>query len=137
MKVDLIIEKNDGILWGRVEGKGNYMPTPYGETKAEVIKNLKELIADYQAHEGKTDKFWSKVHIDKLEVEIHYDLQAFFQEHEYLTISSIAKRAGINPSLMRHYASGIKYPSAIQAKKIEETIHALAKELESVSLYAE
>jgi predicted RNase H-like HicB family nuclease len=136
MKLQIILEKNDGILWGRVEEIGNYMPTPYGKTKAEVVQNLKELIKDYQAHEGKADKIWSKVNIDKLELEIRYDLQAFFMEHDYLNISSIAKRAGINASLMRHYAAGIKYPSMAQAKKIEDTIHELAKELESVSLFA-
>lgn len=136
MKLQVILEKSDGILWGRIEGKGNYMPTPYGKTKNEVIQNLKELIKDYQAHEGKSDKIWAKVSIDKLEIEIRYDLQAFFLEHDYLNISSIAKRAGINASLMRHYAAGIKYPSVAQAKKIEDTIHELAKELERVSLFA-
>ena len=39
-RIELIIEKNDGILWGIVEGKGKYTPTPYGETKDEVIANL-------------------------------------------------------------------------------------------------
>ncbi len=32
---------------GRVEGKGKFMPTPYGTTTAGVISNLKELIKDY------------------------------------------------------------------------------------------
>ena len=136
MKLQVIIEKNDGMLWGRVEGKGHYMPTPYGKTKDAVIKNLKELLEDYQAHEGKSDKFWSKVDVSTIDIEIHYDLEAFFQEHDYLSISSVAKRAGINASLMRQYATGIKHPSAAQAKKIEAIIHELAKELRNVSLYA-
>ncbi len=136
MKLQIIIEKNDGMLWGRVEGKGNYMPTPYGKTKDAVIKNLRDLIGDYQLHEGKTDKFWSKLDVNKMEIEIQYDLEAFFEEHDYLSISSVAKRAGINASLMRQYATGIKHPSSDQAKRIEDTIHSLAKELKSVSLYA-
>jgi hypothetical protein len=55
-----------------------------------------------------------------------YDLQTFFEEHDYLKVSSIAKHAGLNPGLVRQYSSGVKHPSAEQAKKIELTIHKLA-----------
>lgn len=136
MKLEIILEKNDGILWGRIEGKGNYMPTPYGETKNAVIENLKYLIKDYQAHEGKHDKYWAKVDVNKIDIHVLYDLEAFFLEHDYLSINAVAKRAGINASLMRQYASGVKHPSGTQAKRIEDTIHALAKDMQAVSLYA-
>ena len=54
-KLEIIIEKNDGILWGRVENKGKFYPTPYGETIEKVVENLKELVADYVLNEGKED----------------------------------------------------------------------------------
>ncbi|MEJ7683745.1 MAG: hypothetical protein WKG06_38965 [Segetibacter sp.] len=57
-------------------------------------------------------------------------------EHSYLKISSIAEQAGINPGLVRQYASGVKHPSAEQAKKIEATIHKIANDLKQVELYA-
>lgn len=82
------------------------------------------------------DTAWKKVDVKKLSWELRYDVQAFFMEHDYLTASTIAKRAGINPGLMRQYSSGIKHPSALQAKKIEAAIHTVAKELKAVSLYA-
>jgi len=135
-RIEIIIEKHDGLLWGRVEDKGNFLPTPYGATINDVINNLRELIEDYQAHEGKEDKFWGKVDLNKVDYEFSYDLVAFFEEFEELKISSIAKRAGINESLMRQYATGKKYPSADQAKKIEDTIHGLAKKLQEASIYA-
>lgn len=69
--------------------------------------------------------------------DLRYDLQAFFQDHDYLKITAIAKRANMNPGLLRQYASGVKYPSLEQAKRIEDAIHDLAKELDRVSLYAE
>lgn len=56
-KLEIIIEKNDGLLWGRVEDAGDFMPTPYGKTTSEVIKNLKELVRDYVANEGKKISF--------------------------------------------------------------------------------
>jgi transcriptional regulator with XRE-family HTH domain len=72
-----------------------------------------------------------------MEIELSYDLQAFFEEFNELEISSIAERAGLNPSLVRQYATGSKYPSADQAKKIESALHSLAKKLQNVAIYAE
>jgi predicted RNase H-like HicB family nuclease len=134
--IEVIIEKKDGMLWGIVENKGNFVATPYGKTKDEVLTNLKELITDYQQNEGKKDKFWNEVDVEKMEVNISYDLQAFFKEFNELKISSIAERAELNPSLLRQYATGNKYPSADQVKKIEVALHTLATKLKKVAIYA-
>ncbi|HLZ89330.1 MAG TPA: hypothetical protein VKQ52_18880 [Puia sp.] len=135
-KIEVIIEKNDGVLWGRVENMGDHLLTPYGESTNEVIKNLKELVRDYLAHEGKKDKFWNRVDINKVDFEFSYDLQAFFAEHDYLKISSVAEYAGLNAGLLRQYASGVKFPSQDQAKKIEDAIHYIGEELREISIYA-
>ncbi len=134
-KIDIIIEKNDGLLWGRVEGKGKFMPTPYGTTTAGVISNLKELIKDYTKHEGKKDPFWSRVNLNSILFEFKYDLESYFQEHDYLKISSIAELAGMNASLIRQYASGVKYPSAEQAEKLQKAIRKIAKDLIKDTIY--
>lgn len=39
---------------------------------------------------------------------VKYDVQAFFKEFSFLNATEIARRAGINPSLMRQYVSGVK-----------------------------
>jgi hypothetical protein len=127
--LEIVIEKNDGLLWGRIEDKGNFMPTPYGKTTKEVIQNLKSLITDYVQNEGKKDKFWSQLDLNNVRFEFSYDLQAYFQEHDYLKISSVADQAGLNPGLMRQYASGVKYPSEEQANKIRKAISKIANEL--------
>lgn len=72
----------------------------------------------------------------KIELNIKYDLKAFFDYHDYLNISSIGKKAGVSPSLLRQYASGVKHPSAEQAKKIEDAIHKIGNELKEVAIYA-
>jgi len=128
-KIEIIIEKNDGLLWGRVEEKGNFMPTPYGETTAELLANLKDLISDYVKHEGKKDIFWSKLDLNNLRYEFKYDLESYFQEHNYLKISSVAEQAGMNAGLVRQYASGVKHPSREQTDKIRKAIKKIAKEL--------
>ncbi|HEY1870018.1 MAG TPA: hypothetical protein VGG71_03115 [Chitinophagaceae bacterium] len=136
-KIEIIIEKNDGLLWGRVENKGRFMPTPYGRNTIKLIANLKELIADYVQHEGRKDLFWSKLNMNELQIDFRYDLESFFQEHDYLKISSVAELAGMNPGLVRQYASGVKYPSSEQADKIRRAIKKIAKELTQHSIYLE
>jgi predicted RNase H-like HicB family nuclease len=134
-KIEVIIEKNEDHFWGRLEKKG-FMPTGQGETVAALLQNLKDSIVDYIKHEGKKDIFWSKVDVKSIEFKILYDLVAFFEEFSDLKISSIALRAGLNPSLVRQYATGSKYPSAEQAKKIEEALHSLGKKLQEVTIFA-
>ena len=134
-KIEVIIEKNEDHFWGRIENKG-FMPTGQGKTVTALLQNLKDSIADYIEHEGKKDKFWSNVDVKRIEFKILYDLVAFFEEFSDLKISSIALRAGLNPSLVRQYATGSKYPSAKQAKKIEEALHSLGKKLQEVTIFA-
>lgn len=135
-KVEVIVEVKDGMLWGIVENKGNFIPTPYGHTINELKQNLKELIKDYQQNEGKSDKFWSKVNAENIDIEISYDLQAFFKEFNEIKITSLAESANLNPSLLRQYATGNKYPSVDQVKKIELAVKELGKKLKRVSIYA-
>jgi len=134
-RLNIIIEKNDGLLWGRVEGRGKFMPTPYGKNKEAVIKNLISLVQDYTTHEGKKDPFWSRLDLTNLQIEFSYDLEAYFQEHDYLKISSVAEVAGLNPGLVRQYASGVKYPSAEQADRIRNAINKIACELLADTIY--
>lgn len=134
-KIEVIIEKNEDHFWGRIENKG-FMPTGQGETVTALSQNLKDSIVDYIKHEGKEDKFWSKVDVKSIEFKILYDLVAFFEEFSDLKISSIAPRAGLNPSLVRQYVTGSKYPSPEQAKKIEEALHSLGKKLQEVTIFA-
>lgn len=134
-RIEVIIEKNDGLLWGRVEGQGRFMPTPYGSTTTKVVENLKELLVDYVKHEGSKDPYWSAVDLANSEFVFSYDLESYFQEHDYLKISSVAEQAGLNPGLVRQYASGVKYPSGAQAKKIRVAIKKIAKELMQDAIY--
>ena len=133
MQIKVIIEKGENELWGRIEN-GEFLPVTQGQTVAEVLDNLKNLIADYLAHEGQEDNFWQKVTPSKLDFAIHYDLQGFFSELGFLNLSVIATLSGMNQSLLRQYAKGLKYPSQAQAEKIEKTVRQLARRMENFSL---
>jgi len=135
-KIEIIVEKNDGILWGIIEGKGAFTPTPYGKTIKDVIANLKEIVTDYVKNEGSNDKYWSKIDLSKVEFDIKYHVEAFFQEHNYLNVSGVAKIAGVNPGLLRQYTSGVKSPSIDQIKKIETALRKIGLELSHTKVLA-
>lgn len=132
MKVNIIIEKGKGGLWGRVEGSEFLVST--GRDPGELTESLKTLIADYIAHEGKTDRRWKSAVIDSINFGYVYDTQAFFESFDFLNISAVAKVAGINQSLLRQYAKGIKHPSAERVRVIEKAVHLLADRMRRVSL---
>lgn len=134
-KIEVIIEKENNHYWGRIENKGNFMPTGQGETIDKLLQNVKDSIEDYLKYEGRMDKYWSRIKLDQLDFDIRYDLQSLFDEFKELKISSIAERAELNPSLLRQYASGIKFPSVDHAKKIEIALHQLGNKLSQVAIY--
>ena len=122
MKVQLILEKGSGSLWGRVS---------YG----------KELIVDsaisLQALEKKLRKVLNDFHqLKDIEFDYAYDLTVFFEKFNFLNQSKIAELSGINPGLLRQYASGVKHPSKEQANKIQLAIRDVANELKAVKIHA-
>ena len=116
----LTIEKDKGKIWGRITYKKNLI-TDYASSIGALEKKMAKLLKDFH---GISNPAFSH----------SYDLTVFFEEFNYLKQSKIAELAGVNPGLLRQYASGVKYPSADQAKKIEKAVHELARSLQSVSL---
>ncbi|MGV3527326.1 MAG: helix-turn-helix domain-containing protein [Flavisolibacter sp.] len=117
----LRLEKADGELWGRVKVKGNLIVEQASSLDA-LKKKIKQLVFDFE-------------NVEIEDFKLSYDLTAFFESHNYLNISDIAKKAGISPTLMRQYASGIKFPSEDRVMKIEQAIHGIGRELTRVRLH--
>lgn len=62
-------------------------------------------------------------------------IRKFFKDFPMIKKSAFANYVGINPTLMRAYASGSRtYVSASQFYKIESGIKRLGKELETIKL---
>ena len=59
-----------------------------------------------------------------------YDL---FVAHPELNAAAIARRLGMSQSLFAQYVSGTKKPSKKRLEEIVETIHAIGRELISIS----
>lgn len=133
MKLTIIIEPGDGEMWGRIDAPFT-MLTTVGNSVEEVTQSLKDLIQDHLDHEGKEQAEWQGVQVKNIKFEYVYDLTELFEVLSAVKINSIADLAGINQSLMRQYASGVKYPSPTQAKKIQEAVHQLGQKLMQVSI---
>ena len=46
-----------------------------------------------------------------------------------LKVGAVAKEAGMNPTLLRQYLSGVKHPSPEQARRVQEALHRVAQRL--------
>lgn len=122
-KVELVIEKGEKGLWGSVKYNNNLI-ADYGNNLFNLENRLKRLLQELEGVDPETVIFQHT-----------YDVFALFQEFDFLNISKIAKYADINAGLLRQYAAGVKHPSLKQAKKIEETLHRLAAQMQKASVY--
>lgn len=120
-KIQLIVEKADKELWGRIKINDNLIidSAPNLET---LKKQLQKLAYEFEQY--KIQDF-----------EVSFDLTSFFEEFSFLNVSDIAKRTAISPGLMRQYAAGLKFPSEDRVKEIENAIREIGKELSRVKLH--
>ncbi len=121
----LIIERSQGELWGRIHYEDDLI-IDSARTLDGLEKKMKKLLKELHNADPKTVVF-----------DYQYDLTALFEKFNYLKISAIAEKSDLNATLLRQYVTGIKHPSAKQAKKVEDAIHKIGKELSNIAVYAE
>lgn len=127
MKVTVIMEKLPGekncscFVEGYINGCALI---GYGPTTEAAVKDLLAVKEEYEkeGHE-----------MPDLEMTFKYDIWAFFDKYP-ISITPLAKRLGINPSLMRQYVSGNRTPSQKRLEEIEAAIHEFGRELSEVAL---
>lgn len=132
MKLTIILEKGEKVIWGRIDDIPNFLPTTFGQNTQEITDNLKMLITDHYIHEK--NPFFDNIVVDTIEFDYAYDVSAFFAEFDAVKINSIAKKAGLNQGLVRQYVASIKHPSKQQVEKIQKAVHELGKQLIEVQL---
>lgn len=122
-KINLIIENaKDGIFWGRVNYEDDLL-VDSAESLEQLQTKMKGLLFDFHDLEA-----------NNIDFDISYDLSAFFDSFSFLKISEIAKHAGINASLLRHYVAGSKTASKAQILKLQDAVHKVGSELMAVNL---
>ena len=102
-----------------IDGDGNTV----AEAKADFLRAVEECREIYP-----DDKRYSE-----LSFEYKYDLRSFFNYFSFLNVSDIAKRAGINPSLMRQYTSGVKTAGEKTYERLSSCIEQIKKDLNAAS----
>lgn len=122
-KIALIIESaSDGEIWGRVNYDDNLIVANAKDVEQLKDEMAKQLTAFHDLKKSQID------------FEIQHDISGLFDHKDYLNITSVAKLAGINPSLMRQYASGVKNPSTERLKAIQTAVHSIGEDLRRIKL---
>nr|DAP81705.1 MAG TPA: antitoxin [Caudoviricetes sp.] len=126
MKVDATIYKgSDGFYTCYVEDElPGFILSGYGETAEEAkadMLSVYEDIKELRAEEGKETI--------ELDIVYKYDLQAFFNYFNWLNTTKVAEAAGVNPSLMRQYSSGVAKAGEKQYEKIRTAINKMSTDL--------
>jgi len=103
----------------------------FGQTVDEAIIKSREAIK-YSFEDSSVKPLWLK---NGFEISIRFDTAGLINHYQYIfTKRALSKITGINESLLSQYAMGLKKPRPKQSKKIENGIHELARELQSISL---
>ena len=104
-----------------------------GNTVEEAKQALIEAVNDYKTMLSETGKE-VPASLSDIEFDYKYDIASFFECFKFISVSTFAKYAGINPSLMRQYKQRIAFASEAQKSKIEEAIHRAGREMLAVHL---
>lgn len=124
-----IAQAADGTYWCHTEqdvygGGLNGAGKTVRDAKEDLAECLEEARQDYIENGGKPYP---------VEFRYQYDLQSFFEYFSFLNVTEIARRAGINPSLMRQYTRGIKNAGEKTYNRLAECISNITKELQVAS----
>ena len=135
MKITGTIERNENRYY-QIFSEDEIMGHCFGgygysvaEAKADFLKSIdeaKEMIIE----EGLP----LPPEAQTIDVEFRYDLPSFFNNFDWINISSFAKKAGINESKMRAYKSGLASASEKTLDKILATVKAMGAELSAATL---
>lgn len=124
-----VYKSSDGMFWCHTEqdvygGGINGVGMTVAEAKQDLMVCLADARSAYMAEGGKDYE---------VEFGYKYDLQSFFEYFSFLNVTEIAKRADINPSLMRQYASGIKQAGEKTYQRLAACMTKICGELQVAS----
>ena len=95
-------------------------------TITELLDNAFEAVNLYFEEED--------VHVTRENIKFEIDFKQFFKYYRVLNSKFLAKRIGMNPTLLSQYVQGHKKPSDTQTDKILCGIHQIGQELSEINL---
>lgn len=96
------------------------------ETVPILINNTYEAISLYFEDDDAS--------ITSENVRFEIDFKQFFKSYRVLNANFLAKKIGMNPTLLSQYIQGHKRPSAQQTERILKGIHKIGVELSQITL---
>ncbi|HQV53163.1 MAG TPA: helix-turn-helix transcriptional regulator [Flavobacteriales bacterium] len=121
-KIDIVVEKTATGYSAYAEDQGAFTTS---KNIPSLYENLLEALNLHYEEHGYL------VTADNLRLRM--DLQQFFQYYKVLNANFLAKRIGMNPSLLSQYVRGKKQPSNKQTEKIMHGIQNIGMELSSIN----
>lgn len=108
---------------------------PYGlNGNGDTLEQAKEdFLQGYEAMKEVYAKNGEE--FEETEFAYAYDLPSFLQDYAFaFSLAGLERITGVNQKQLGHYISGYRKPSAKTTRKIEQSLHAFSRKLESVRL---
>ena len=106
-----------------------------GKTFDELKDNIKEAVTFHLDGMREDNDEIPSEFLGEYELVFHFDTQSLLMHYNGIfTNAALERLTGINQRQLQHYASGVSKPRREQAKKIENALHALGRELLVVEL---
>jgi predicted RNase H-like HicB family nuclease len=103
-----------------------------GDTVEEAKNSVLEAIAFYKENNPANTP---AILNGEYELVYKFDTQSFLNYYKGIfTNAALERITGINQKQLQHYATGLRNPRPLQAKKIETALHKLGAELMAVEL---
>ena len=103
----------------------------FGKTVEEAQINAREALT-FSFEDAKDMPPWI---MEGFNIDIVFDAAGLLNHYQHIfTKRALSRITGINESLLSQYAMGLKKPRPTQSKKIQDGLHRLAKELQTVCL---
>jgi Protein of unknown function (DUF3532). len=119
-----------------------YIENDKGETLYQLLKFYPRLLLATNEERNSYELEPFGIHWENIDEDVSYesfyfeetkevkcDVQELFLSHPELNISAIARKMGIQQSLLASYINGTKKPSEERKKLILETVHTIGNEL--------
>ena len=119
----MVVEKTDT---GFSAFSDNYPIFTTGRTIPELLQNALEAANLYFEEEN--------IELRQQDIKLELDFKQFFDYYNILNSRILAKRIGMNPTLLSQYIRGHKKPSEEQTEKILSGIHQIGQELSEINL---
>ena len=124
----------DGTYWGTTQNIPGVISST-GSSLDQLKINLKEALELYIDAAEEDGQESAKALKNGLQVEFHLQLSDLFKKVKVINQSQFAKRLGINPTLLRQYATNPKmYVSEKRANEIQNGLKSLGEELMAIKL---